>query len=95
MLFRSALAAIVIITPILMPLIIKIGMDPIHFGVVMVVNLAIGFATPPVGVNLFVASGISGTKLMSVARSALPLLLAMIMVLMVISYIPSISLLLV
>lgn len=93
--FMEALAAIVIITPILMPLIIKIGMDPIHFGVVMVVNLAIGFATPPVGVNLFVASGISGTKLMSVARSALPLLLAMIMVLMVISYIPSISLLLV
>lgn len=92
--FMEALAAIVIITPILMPLILKIGMDPIHFGVVMVVNLAIGFATPPVGVNLFVASGISNTKLTSVARAAVPLLLVMLFVLMLITYIPSLSLML-
>lgn len=92
--FMEALAAIVIITPILMPLIIKIGMDPIHFGVVMVVNLAIGFATPPVGVNLFVASGISGTRLTSVAHAAVPFLLVMLFVLMLITYIPSLSLML-
>ncbi len=92
--FMEALAAIVIITPILMPLIMKIGMDPIHFGVVMVVNLAIGFATPPVGVNLFVASSISETKLTSVARAAVPLLFVMIIVLLLITYIPQLSLIL-
>ncbi len=92
--FMEALAAIVIVTPILLPLVTKIGMDPIHFGVVMVVNLAIGFVTPPVGVNLFVASGISNTKLTSVARAAWPLLAIMLIVLMLITYIPSISLLL-
>ncbi|PIE64616.1 MAG: hypothetical protein CSA26_07380 [Desulfobacterales bacterium] len=77
-----------------MPLIMKIGMDPIHFGVVMVVNLAIGFATPPVGVNLFVASSISETKLTSVARAAVPLLFVMILVLLLITYIPQLSLIL-
>ncbi|GFM34404.1 TRAP transporter large permease subunit [Desulfovibrio subterraneus] len=90
--FMEALAAIVIITPILMPLILKIGMDPIHFGVVMVVNLAIGFFTPPVGVNLFVASGMSGTKLTAVARAGMPLLIAMLVVLMLVTYIPFLSL---
>lgn len=93
--FMEALAAIVIITPILLPLVVKIGMDPIHFGVVMVVNLAIGFITPPVGVNLFVASGIAGTKLTSVARAGWPLLAVMLVVLMAITYIPEISLYLV
>jgi C4-dicarboxylate transporter DctM subunit len=90
--FMEALAAIVIITPILMPLILKIGMDPIHFGVVMVVNLAIGFFTPPVGVNLFVASGMSGTKLTAVARAGMPLLIAMLVVLLLVTYIPFLSL---
>lgn len=90
--FMEALAAIVILTPILLPLAIKVGVDPIHFGVIMVVNLAIGFVTPPVGVNLFVASGISNQKIEDISRATLPFLFAMLVVLMLVTYIPAISL---
>ncbi len=92
--FMEALAAIVILTPILLPLAIKLGMDPIHFGVIMVVNLAIGFITPPVGVNLFVASGIAKAKIGDIAKASLPFLVAMLVVLLLITYIPQISLIL-
>lgn len=92
--FMEALAAIVILTPILLPLAIKLGLDPIHFGVIMVVNLAIGFITPPVGVNLFVASGIAKAKIGDIAKASFPFLLAMIGVLLLITYIPEISLIL-
>ena len=78
--FMEALAAIVILTPILLPLVLKVGVDPIHFGVIMVVNLAIGFVTPPVGVNLFVASGITKVKIEQVSRAAVPFLIAMLVV---------------
>lgn len=90
--FMEALAAIVILTPILLPLALKVGVDPIHFGVIMVVNLAIGFVTPPVGVNLFVACGITGEKISQVSRAAVPFLVAMLLVLLAITYIPQISL---
>lgn len=90
--FMEALAAIVILTPILLPLALQIGMNSIHFGVIIVVNLAIGFITPPVGVNLFVASGIADAKIQSIAKASLPFLLAMLIVLMFITYIPQISL---
>ncbi len=90
--FMEALAAIVILTPILLPLALQIGMNPIHFGVIIVVNLAIGFITPPVGVNLFVASGIADAKIQSIAKASIPFLLAMLAVLMVITYIPQLSL---
>lgn len=90
--FMEALAAIVILTPILLPLVIKLGVDPIHFGVIMVMNLAIGFITPPVGVNLFVASGIAKVGIGKVATAAWPFLIAMILVLMLVTYVPEISL---
>lgn len=90
--FMEALAAIVILTPILLPLALQIGMNPIHFGVIIVVNLAIGFITPPVGVNLFVASGIADAKIQSIAKASIPFLLAMLIVLLVITYVPQISL---
>lgn len=90
--FMEALAAIVILTPILLPLALQIGLNPIHFGVIIVVNLAIGFITPPVGVNLFVASGIAEAKIQSIARASVPFLLAMLIVLLFITYIPQISL---
>lgn len=92
--FMEALAAIVILTPILLPLALKMGVDPIHFGVIMVVNLAIGFITPPVGVNLFVASGIAKVKIEAISRAAVPFLVAMLIVLLFITYIPQISLVL-
>lgn len=93
--FMEALAAIVILTPILLPIVIKVGVDPIHFGIIMVVNLAIGFVTPPVGVNLFVASGVANVKLEAVAQKIVPILGLMILVLLAITYIPAISLFLV
>ncbi|WP_019849280.1 TRAP transporter large permease subunit [Desulfitobacterium sp. PCE1] len=89
--FMEALAAIVILTPILLPIATKVGIDPIHFGIIMVVNLAIGFITPPVGVNLFVSSGIAKLKIEEIAKAVVPFLLAMIAVLLLITYVPSIS----
>ncbi len=90
--FMEALAAIVILTPILLPVIISVGVSPLHFGIVMVVNLAIGFITPPVGVNLFVASGVSQAKLTDLARSVVPMIILMLLVLLLITYVPEIPL---
>ncbi|MEA5023715.1 hypothetical protein SDC9_26204 [bioreactor metagenome] len=89
--FMEALAAIVILTPILLPIVLQVGIDPIHFGIIMVVNLAIGFITPPVGVNLFVASGLAKLKIEEISKAVVPFLLGMIAVLLLISYVPSIS----
>ncbi|MER2089601.1 MAG: TRAP transporter large permease [Sporosarcina sp.] len=93
--FMDTLAAIIILTPILLPIAIQIGYDPIHFGILMVVNLAIGFITPPLGVNLFVASGISGLSLESLSRAVLPFIFAMLFTLMLITFIPQLSMFLV
>lgn len=90
--FMEALAAIVILTPLLLPIAVHIGVDPIQFGVIMVVNLAIGFITPPVGVNLFVASGITHFRMEDISKAVVPMLIAMIAVLMLITYVPGISL---
>ncbi len=93
--FMEALAAIVILVPILLPIVTKVGVDPVHFGIIMVVNLAIGFVTPPVGVNLFVASSVAKVKLGDVSRQVMPILGLMILVLLAVTYIPEISLMLV
>ena len=89
--FMEALAAIIILVPLLLPIVTQLGVDPIHFGVIMVLNLAIGFVTPPVGVNLFVASGIAKLKLADIAKAALPMLGLMILVLLVVTYFPPLS----
>lgn len=89
--FMEALAAIVILTPILLPIVLQVGIDPIHFGIIMVVNLAIGFITPPVGVNLFVASGLAKLKIEEISKAVVPFLLGMIAVLLLISYVAPIS----
>ncbi len=93
--FMEALAAIVILVPILLPIVTKVGVDPLHFGIVMVVNLAIGFVTPPVGVNLFVSSSIAKIKLEHVSKQILPILGLMLLVLMAVTYIPELSLMLI
>jgi len=93
--FIDTVAAIVILTPILLPVATEIGLDPIHFGVIMVVNLAIGFITPPVGVNLFVSSAVGKVPFDKIVKASLPLFLTMLVALMLISYIPSLSLFLV
>lgn len=88
--FMEALAAIVILTPILLPIVLQLGIDPVHFGVIMVVNLAIGFITPPVGVNLFVSSGISNLQLEKISKAVLPMLVLMFITLFILTYIPGI-----
>lgn len=93
--FMEALAAIVILTPILLPIVTKVGVDPVHFGILMVVNLAVGFVTPPVGVNLFVAAGVAEAKIEHLSKVALPLVGIMIAILLLITYIPALPMLLV
>ncbi|MEW6662502.1 MAG: TRAP transporter large permease [Bacillota bacterium] len=85
-------AAIVILAPLLMPVMIKMGVHPIHFGTIMVTNLCLGLVTPPLGVNLYVASGISKLRLEDVSKAIIPFIGAAIVVLLIITYIPSISL---
>jgi C4-dicarboxylate transporter, DctM subunit len=90
--FMETAAIIVLLGPILAPIAVSVGIDPVHFGVLMVVNLTIGMATPPVGVNLFVAAPIMQTSIEKVTRAILPFLLAMFCALLAISYIPDIVL---
>ena len=84
--------AILILTPILLPIVEAIGMNPIQFGVIMVVNLAIGFVTPPIGVNLFVASSLTDVPVMNIAKKAMPMIALFLMALLLITFIPAISL---
>ena len=84
--------AILILTPILLPIVEGFGMNPIHFGVMMVVNLAIGFVTPPIGVNLFVASSLTDIPVVVIAKRALPLIGFFLIALLLITFIPQISL---
>ena len=84
--------AILILTPILLPIIEAIGMNPVQFGVIMVVNLAIGFVTPPIGVNLFVASSLTGVPVMNIAKKAMPMIGLFLIALLLITFIPALSL---
>jgi C4-dicarboxylate transporter DctM subunit len=84
--------AILILTPILLPIVTEIGMDPVHFGIVMVVNLAIGFVTPPIGVNLFVASSLTDIPVVEIAKKAMPMIVYFLIALLLITFIPQISL---
>ncbi|THE10556.1 TRAP transporter large permease [Bacillus timonensis] len=90
--FLETSAAIIIMAPILLPVTTAVGIDPVHFGVIMVVNLAIGFITPPVGINLFVASNIANLRLEKVVRAIIPFLLMLIVDIIIISFVPEISL---
>jgi C4-dicarboxylate transporter DctM subunit len=87
--------AILILTPILLPVMNAIGVDPVHFGIIMVVNLAIGFVTPPIGINLFVASSVTGIEVMQIARKAFPFIIAFFIALLIITFVPAVSLALV
>lgn len=89
--FLETIAAIIILTPILLPVAVEIGVDPVHFGIIMAVNLSIGLITPPVGVSLFVASQVGKTKYEGVVRAILPFLLMMIVNLLLITFIPALS----
>lgn len=92
--FMDTTPAILILAPILVPLLKQYGVDPIHFGIIMVVNLAIGFVTPPLGVNLFVAGSISGVQIENLIKNVFPFIVAFIFSLILITFIPQISLIL-
>jgi C4-dicarboxylate transporter DctM subunit len=86
--FMETLASVILLTPILLPLAESLGIDPVHFGIIMVVNLNIGLATPPLGVCLIVAAPLAETTIERIARAAIPFLLVMIGVLLLITYVP-------
>ncbi|MCI9174132.1 MAG: TRAP transporter large permease [Lachnospiraceae bacterium] len=83
--------AILILTPILLPIVEAVGMHPVHFGIMMVVNLAIGFVTPPIGVNLFVASSLTDIPVMEIAGKAMPMILYFLAALLLLTFVPAIS----
>ena len=89
--FMETNAAIIILAPIFLPIVESMGINPVHFGIVMVVNLAIGFVTPPMGANLFVASNLSKVSVFDIARKAVPFILAFLIALLLITFVPQIS----
>jgi len=89
------MSAILVLAPLLTPMAVHYGVNPIHFGIVMIVNLEIGYLTPPVGINLFVASGIFNESIGRVIKSIVPLVLLLLLGLGIITFIPEISLFLI
>lgn len=89
--FMDTTPAMMVLAPILLPIAVQFGVDPIHFGIVMVVNLAIGFITPPLGINLFVASRVGRSDLETVCSGIIKFILVMVVDLLLITFIPAIS----
>ncbi len=90
--FMDMTPAVLIFTPIFLPVVTRLGIDPVHFGVIMILNLCIGLCTPPVGSVLFVGVGIAKTRIEKVIRPLVPLFVAMIIALFLVTYIPELSL---
>jgi len=92
--FVDNISSMIILTPIFLPVVVKYGIDPVHFGLFMTVALATGFVTPPYGANLFVASAISGVKMEVISKHMVPFMLALIFCLFLFTFVPSLSMLL-
>jgi len=92
--FMDMTPAILIFTPIFLPVVEQLGVHPIHFGIIMIMNLCIGICTPPVGTCLFVGCGIANTSITRILPHIIPFFLAMIVVLLVVTYLPWLSLIL-
>jgi C4-dicarboxylate transporter DctM subunit len=90
--FMEPTGIILILAPILFPIALRMGIDPVHLGIIMTVNMEIGMITPPVGLNLFVTSGITGMSIMEVVRAALPWLSVLLVFLVIVTYVPILSL---
>jgi tripartite ATP-independent transporter DctM subunit len=90
--FMDMTPAVLIFTPIFLPIAVSLGIDPTHFGIIMVLNLCIGLCTPPVGSVLFLGVGVAQTTITKVIKPLLPLFIAMVVALMLVTYIPSLSL---
>ena len=89
--FVDNIAAVIILTPILLPVVKMIGIDPIHFGLIITVNLCCGFISPPYGINLFVASAISGESIENISKAIIPSFVAMVACLLLFTYFPIFS----
>ena len=89
--FMEPSGLLVIVAPLVFPIAIELGIDPIHLGIIMVVNMEIGMITPPVGLNLFVTSGVAGMPMMRVVKAALPFTAVLFVFLILITYVPIIS----
>ena len=89
--FVDNISSMIILTPILLPIVRGLGVDPIHFGLVMTVALATGFVTPPYGANLFVASAVSGVDMIRISRAVVPFIAVMVVCLLLFTYIPGLS----
>jgi C4-dicarboxylate transporter, DctM subunit len=90
--FMEPTGIILILAPILFPIAMRLGIDPVHLGIIVTVNMEIGMVTPPVGLNLFVTSGITGMSVMEVVAAALPWLTVLLVFLVLVTYIPELSL---
>lgn len=90
--FMEPSSIVLILAPILFPVAVKLGIDPVHFGIMIIVNMEIGLCTPPVGLNLYVSSGITKMGITALSKAIMPWLLMMLVVLIVVTYIPAVSL---
>lgn len=89
--FMDMTPAVLIFTPIFLPVVMELGIDPVHFGIIMVLNLSIGLCTPPVGSVLFVGVSVAGTSIQKVVKPLLPLFVAMLVALVLTTFIPGLS----
>jgi TRAP-type C4-dicarboxylate transport system permease large subunit len=91
-LFMEPVAAITILTPVLLPVVVALGVDPVHFGIMMILNLMIGLLTPPVGLVLYVLARVADISFESAVRGTAPFLIPLVIVLLLITYVPAITL---
>lgn len=89
--FMEGISAILITTPLLLPIVLQFGLDPIHFGIIMIFNLTLGLLTPPLGISLFVVSTISGVPVMRVVRRVMPMFLVLLVLLLIVTFVPVLS----
>jgi C4-dicarboxylate transporter DctM subunit len=89
--FMEPTSIVLILAPILFPIAIKLGIDPVHFGIIMVVNMEVGMCHPPVGLNLYVASGITQMGITELTVAVWPWLVSMLVFLILVTYVPVIS----
>lgn len=90
--FMDMTPAVLIFTPIFLPIVTALGVDPVHFGIIMVLNLSVGLCTPPVGSVLFIGCSVSGLSIDKVIKPLIPMFVAMVVVLLLVTYLPQISL---
>ena len=89
--FMEPSGLLLIVAPVVFPIAMELGVDPVHLGIIMVVNMEIGMITPPIGLNLFVTSGITGMSLVQVVRAALPFVAVLFCFLILVTYVPGLS----